>query len=100
MNPHRASLSRHPLAEIAIAFAAGICAANYFPIRFVLLWIAGAVCAALVIVALVKGKLPVAGVALLLAVGVAGMTLAVQEQKNLQPLTLEELRQAGPLRGQ
>jgi len=25
---------------------------------------------------------------------------AVQEQKNLQPLTLEELRQAGPLRGQ
>ncbi len=25
---------------------------------------------------------------------------AVQEQKNLQPLTLDELRQAGPLRGQ
>ena len=24
---------------------------------------------------------------------------AVQEQKNLEPLTLEELRQAGPLRG-
>lgn len=89
MNPHRASLSRHPLAEIAVAFAAGICAANYFSIRLVVLWIVGAVCAALVIVALVKGRLLVAGVALLLAVGVAGMMLAVQEQGRSE----SELRQ-------
>lgn len=82
MNPHRASLSRHPLALIAIAFAAGVCAANYFSIRLVLLWIAGGVCAALVIVALVKGKLAVAAVALLVAVCLAGMTLAVQERNR------------------
>jgi len=81
MNPHHASLSRHPLAEIAIAFAAGICAANYFSSRLIVLWIAGAVCAAVAIVALVKQRLSLAGVALLLAVGVAGMTLAVQERK-------------------
>ena len=81
MNPHRASLSRHPLAQIAIAFAAGVCAANYLSIRLIVLWIAGAVCSALVIVALAKRRLTFAGVVLLLAVGVAGAVLAVQERK-------------------
>ncbi|HKS08079.1 MAG TPA: DNA internalization-related competence protein ComEC/Rec2 [Pyrinomonadaceae bacterium] len=81
MNPHRASLSRHPLAEIAIAFAVGICAANYFPTRLIVLWIAGGVCAAVVIVALFKQRLAIAGVSLLVAIGVAGMMLAVQERK-------------------
>lgn len=82
MNPHRASLSRHPLAEIAVAFAAGVCAAHYFSIPLFVLWIAGAVCAAVVIVALVKHRLAIAGVVLLVAVGVTGMTLAVQERRN------------------
>ena len=79
MNPHRASLSRHPLAQIAIAFAAGVCAANYVPTQVV--GIVGAVCSALVIVALVKGRLLLAGVALLLAFGAAGAVLAVQERR-------------------
>lgn len=82
MNPHRASLSRHPLAIIAIAFAAGVCAANYFSIRLVVLWIAGGVSAAATIVALVKRRLAVAGIALLVAVSVAGMTLVVQERNR------------------
>ncbi|HKV35154.1 MAG TPA: ComEC/Rec2 family competence protein, partial [Pyrinomonadaceae bacterium] len=90
MNPHRASLSRHPLAEIAIAFAAGVCAANYFTTRVVVLWIVGGVCAAAAIVALVKGRLTIAGVSLLAAFAVAGMMLAVQERKYEN----DELRQS------
>ena len=77
MNPHRASLSRHPLAHFAIAFALGIWAANYFSV-----WIVGAVCSALVIVALWTRRLLWAGVALLLAFGVAGAVLAVQERRT------------------
>jgi competence protein ComEC len=80
MNPHRASLSRHPLAEIAVAFAAGVCAANYFPTRF--LWIAGAVCTAVVVIAAVKQRLALAGVVLLVGIGVAGATLANQETRD------------------
>lgn len=81
MNPHCTSLSRHPLAEIAIAFAAGICAANYFSSRLVVLWIVGAVCAAVAVIALGKHRLALAGVALLVGFGVAGSVLAVQERK-------------------
>ena len=82
MNPHEASLSRHPLAQLAVAFSAGICAANYFSTPFVVLWIVGAVCAAVVVVALVKRRLSVAGVALLVAFGVAGATLATKERRE------------------
>ena len=31
MNPHRSLFSQHPLAQLAVAFSAGICAANYLP---------------------------------------------------------------------
>lgn len=82
MNPHRASLSRHPLAEIAIAFAAGVCAANYFTTRLFVLWIAGGVCAAAVVIAVVKGRLLFSGVSLLMAFSVAGAVLAVQERTD------------------
>jgi competence protein ComEC len=81
MNPHEASLSRHPLAQLAVAFSAGICAANYFPTQSVVLWIVGGVCTAIVLVAFVKRRLTLAGVALLLAVGVTGAVLAIQERR-------------------
>lgn len=80
MNPHRASLSRHPLAEIAVAFAAGVCAANYFPTRLLVLSGAGALCAAVAVIALVCRRLSIAGVALLVGIGVAGAALAHQEK--------------------
>jgi len=82
MNPHRASLSRHPLAEIAIAFAAGICAANYFPTRLLVLWIAGGVCTAAIVLAVAKHRLAIAGAALLVGFGIAGATLAHQEKNR------------------
>src|SRR5687768_15459912 len=80
MNPHHASLSRHPLAEIAVAFAAGVCAANYFPTTSRVLWIAGAVCGAAVVVAVAMRRLSFAGVTLLLAMALAGAMLAGLEK--------------------
>ena len=80
MNPHEASLSRHPLAQLAFAFAAGICAANYLP--FTVVWIAGVVCTVLVLCVLAARRLSVAGVVLLVAMGFAGATLAVQERRD------------------
>ena len=79
MNPHRASLSRHPLAEIAVAFAVGICAANYFPTRLSVLFVGGAVCTAVVVIAVLKRRLVLAGVVMLVGIGVAGSALANQE---------------------
>ena len=81
MNPHEASLSRHPLAQLAVAFCVGICAANYFPTQLNVLWIAGVVCTAAVVLALVKRRLSIAGVGLLMAFGVAGAMLANQERR-------------------
>ena len=69
MNPHEASLSRHPLAQLAVAFSAGICVANYFPARLIVWSIAGGVCTAVVVVAVVKRWMQVAGVFLVLGIG-------------------------------
>lgn len=90
MNPHRASLSRQPLAQLAVAFAAGICAANYVYVGPLFLWIVGGACTAFVLVAVASRRLHFAGVMLLLAIGVAGAVLAAQERvsderKELKP---------------
>ena len=82
MNPHKASQSRHPLAQLAVAFSVGICAANYFPFQAGVLWIVGGVCTVVALVALAKRKLTLAAVALLVAVSVAGAVLALQERRN------------------
>lgn len=91
MNPHRASLSRHPLAEIAVAFAAGICAANYFPTRLFVLFIAGGVCTAAVVIAVAKRRFTIAGVTLLVGIVIAGATLANQERNIQSGSELREL---------
>lgn len=90
MNPHEASLSRHPLAQLAFAFAAGICAANYFESGMKGLWIGGAVCTAAVLFAVLTRGLALAGAVLLVAMVFAGATLAVHEKRDEQP---GELRQ-------
>src|SRR4051794_19457312 len=82
MNPHRVSFSRQPLAQLAIAFSAGICLANYLSTRLSVFVIVGAVCSATSVIALVKRRLSAAGLALLLAAGFAGATLAVQERRD------------------
>ncbi|HEY2961843.1 MAG TPA: DNA internalization-related competence protein ComEC/Rec2 [Pyrinomonadaceae bacterium] len=87
MNPHGSSFSRHPLAQFAIAFAAGICAANYFPIGLVVLWIAGGVCTMAALIGLLIRRDSLAGVALLVAFGVAG---AVYEKRDEPHARLKE----------
>jgi competence protein ComEC len=82
MNPHEASLSRHPLAQLAFAFAAGICAANYFESGSKVFWIGGGVYTVLAFSAVLRRRVSLAGFALLVATAFAGATLAVQESKN------------------
>jgi competence protein ComEC len=76
MNPHRSVFSQHPLAQLAVAFGAGVCAAHYFSTRVGFLLIAGGVCSALVVILVLKKKLRAAGLALLLAIFFAGTILA------------------------
>ena len=90
MNPHRASLSRHPLAEIAVAFAAGVCAATYFSIRLSVLAVAGGVCAVVVFIALVKQRFSLASVALFVAIGLAGAAVTTQETSEPKGSELRE----------
>ena len=85
MNPHEASLSRHPLAQLAFAFAAGICVANYFESGEKVFWIGGGVCTAAAVIAVVRRRLALAGVALLVAMAFAGAMLAVLETRNSKP---------------
>jgi competence protein ComEC len=80
MNPHEASLSRHPLAQLAFAFSAGICVGNYW--QFVVVWIAGVVCTGVVLLGVLTRRHALAGVALLVAMACAGATLATQETRS------------------
>ncbi|HVF22982.1 MAG TPA: ComEC/Rec2 family competence protein [Pyrinomonadaceae bacterium] len=90
MNPHEASLSRHPLAQLAFAFAAGICAANYFESGLKVVWIAGGVCTVVALIAALTRRLRVAGAALLAATVCAGATLATQERRDSKPGEIRE----------
>lgn len=82
MNPHRASLSRHPLAQLAVAFSAGILVANYIDVGFTVWWVVGAVCTAATVFSVVRRWLTIAGVALLVATACAGGALAIQERRD------------------
>src|SRR4030095_15998589 len=81
MNPHRSLFSQYPLAQLAAAFATGVCAANYLPNRLALLVIAGGVCSSVAVIFVVKKKIAAAGVVLLTALFFAGAVLAVLERR-------------------
>lgn len=76
MHPHRNLFSQYPLFQLAVAFAAGICAANYLQIKLAFLITAGAVCSVLALVFLLKKRLHAAGLILLIAVFFTGIVLA------------------------
>ncbi len=80
MSPHRSVFSQHPLAQLAVAFAAGVWAAHYFSLRIGFTLIAGVVCSALVVVLVLKKKLRAAGLALLFATFFVGAVLALLER--------------------
>ena len=96
MHPHRSLFSQHPLAQLAVAFATGICVANCFPIKLSVS--IGVVCSVLTVVLLLKKRLQVAAVMLLVAVFFTGAVLAELERRSVsgsairnqleQPITL------------
>ena len=79
MNPHRSVFSQHPLAQFAIAFAAGITAAQGLPVTLSI--VAGLVCSVIALLLVATKKLPAAGIALLLAMFFVGATLAKFERR-------------------
>src|SRR5688572_20941748 len=79
MNPHQSLFSQHPLTQLAVAFAAGVCAAPYC--SFGIAVVVGAVCSALAAGLVLKRRVQAAGVLLLLAMFFAGVALAVLERR-------------------
>lgn len=82
MNPHRSLFSQYPLVQLAVAFAAGVCAANDHPIRMSYSLGAGAVSSALLLIFVLKKRVRLAGVALLFAMLFAAMVLAELERRR------------------
>ena len=80
MRPHRSLFSQHPLAQLAVALAAGICAANYFQIKLSVSF--GVVCSVLTLILLLKNRLHLAGYILLAAFFFTGVVLAELEQRT------------------
>jgi len=80
MHPHRSLFSQHPLAQLAVAFAAGICVANYFQIKLSVT--VAALCSVLALVLLLTKRLQIAGIVLLVAVFFTGAVLADLEQRR------------------
>ena len=91
MSPHRSLFSQHPLAQLAVAFAAGICAAEYLPAGLVFSLVLAAVCSVLALVLVIKKKTLVAGALLLGALFCAGAALAVLEKRAEQTRELVRL---------
>jgi competence protein ComEC len=80
MIPHRSVFSQHPLAQLAVAFGAGVLAARGFSLRIGL--IAGVACFALAVLLVLRNKLRAAGLTLLLAMFFAGAVLAELERRG------------------
>ena len=81
MNPHRSLFSQHPLTQLAVAFATGICAAYYFSWRLSVALAIGAVCSVLASALVLKKRVRTAGLILLVAMFFAGVTLALLERR-------------------
>ena len=80
MRPHRSLFSQHPLAQLAVVFAAGICAANWLQIKLSVS--IGVVCSVVSLLLLLKKRLRSAGVILLAAFFFTGVVLAQLEQRS------------------
>lgn len=96
MNPHRSLFSQHPLAQLAVAFSTGICAANYLPTRLALSLVVGVVCSIGSMIFVVKKMLCIAGLGLLLAMFFVGYVLAVLERRSEATSDVRRLVDADP----
>ena len=90
MTPHRSLFSQHPLTQLAVAFAPGVCAAHYFSWRLGIALVAGAVCSVLATILLLKTRVRAAGLMLLPAMFFAGVTLAVLERRHDESSALKK----------
>jgi len=91
MSPHRSLFSQHPLAQLAVAFSAGVCGAEYLAVGLVFSLVLGAGCSVLALVFVVKKRTLVAGGLLLGALFFAGAMLAVLEKRAEQGSDIEKL---------
>ncbi|HET9710823.1 MAG TPA: DUF4131 domain-containing protein, partial [Pyrinomonadaceae bacterium] len=91
MRPHRSLFSQHPFAQLAVAFAGGISAAEYLSIGLVISFVPAAVCSLLVLIFVIKKKTWIAGALLLGALFFAGALLAVLERRAEQARELVRL---------
>ena len=82
MNPHGSLFSQHPLTQLAVAFSAGVCAANYLSLRLGIALLVGALCSALAVGLVLKRRVQAAALMLLLAMFFAGVALAVLERRR------------------
>src|SRR5829696_4736631 len=82
MNPHRSLFSQHPLTQLAVAFAVGICAAYYFSWRLSIALVPGAACSMFAAILVRKKKARAAGLMLLSAMFFAGVALALLERRG------------------
>ncbi len=81
-SPHVNYFSQYPLVQIAIPFCVGVCAVEYGPpMGVVYLAIAGGVVSVLALVAVMKGRLTLAGWALLTAMFFAGAVLGTEQPR-------------------
>src|SRR5215216_1462889 len=81
MTPHRSLFSQYPFTQLAVAFAAGICAAHYFSWRVGIALSMGAVCSVVAAGLVLKKRVRAAGLMLLSAMFFAGVTLALLERR-------------------
>ena len=82
MNPHRSLFSQHPLTQLAVAFSAGVCAANYLSLRLGVALVVGAMCSALAVTLVMTRRVRVAALMLLSAMFFAGVALALLERRR------------------
>ena len=78
--PHQARFTQHPLAQLAIAFIAGILTASWFAPSLALSLSPLALFSVVTLLALLRNRLVLAALSLLLAMFLAGASLAVLEK--------------------
>jgi len=82
MYPHTSLFSQHPLAQLAVAFAVGICAASFYPAKLSFSISPAVVSSVVALVLLLRKGLRVAGYVLLVAFFFTGVVLATLERRN------------------
>ncbi len=93
--PHAQPLFAHPFVQLAVAFAAGILAAQFSPVRLITLITFGALAILFAVAALLKHRLLAAGVFTTVAFMLTGTCLAIIEKQEVRQDRLKVLIDRG-----